>query len=176
MGMDAVKLPVRFVHVPTQSGRRLLHCPDCGLGLNAYRCERTVIFKCIKCHGLWFDEKRLGAFQRALAEFDFTSVQISVTPPADGAYCISSCPRCKQVLQEVRYGYNTDVRVYRCFRGCGAWLQLVHLVQLIGVLRTSQLIAEDVRGFLRELGEMERELKFYWRIGQIARLLSSPFY
>jgi Zn-finger nucleic acid-binding protein len=152
-----------------------LRCPDCSVRMSYYACAHVVVQKCSNCHGLWFDDKHIAVFRETLSKFDLSELELHFAPESN-AIQIISCPRCRDVLDESRYGYNTDVRIFKCGRGHGLWLPLLQTARLMDTLRLSQQIAPDVRGFLRELGLAERELRKWEHLRRLGRWISGlPF-
>jgi Zn-finger nucleic acid-binding protein len=144
-------------------------CPECALGMNPYACAQTVVFKCDKCHGLWFTGRRLGIFRRSLATFDFSTLDIYVNSADDHKYVISSCQNCRQLLDKIPYGYNSGVSLFRRARCQGLWLPLRQIIQLMQSLQLGQSIADDVHAFVVEMKKANRDLQrlvsfvLFWR-------------
>lgn len=148
-----------------------LRCPDCDLKMSTFRCEKTFVYKCVKCHGVWFDEKKIGIFRRVLESFDLSQFDVFGSPVDQNAIHICRCTRCKQVLDEFRYGYNTDIKLQRCGQCKGIWMPLNQMVLLMNHIKIGHEIAPDLRGWLHELGLAEKELKVLRLLAEIGRSL-----
>jgi len=132
-----------------------LRCPDCDVFMIPYTCENVVVDKCPSCEGIWFDDKELGIFRNALGKFDLEQIEIIARPPEPSSEIISSCPRCGSVLYEVKYSYNTKVRIKRCESCHGVWLPLHQTINMIELAKISQAIAPHVEGLAIEAKNME---------------------
>lgn len=128
--------------------------------MGTYRCEETVIHKCEQCHGLWFDEKKLGIFKRTLDQFDLTRIKEIYEPVESEIETISSCPRCSIGLDDFQYGYNSGVFFKKCVRCERVWAPLIQTLKMVGSAKISQEIAEDVKGLSNELEKVHHESKF----------------
>lgn len=146
-------------------------CPDCESRMRPYRCDEEIVFKCDHCHGVWLTGRRLGTFRNSLANFDLSALEVYWHEDLRGAYIISSCAHCRQVLDGFNYGYNSGVRIYRCSRCLGIWLPIKEVVRLIESLKLGQSLAEDVRGFLNEFRMIQSEAVRFRRFAQIMRSL-----
>lgn len=132
-----------------------LPCPDCNVLMIPYTCENVVVDKCPNCEGIWFDDKELGIFRKALGKFDLEQVKIIARSPEPGAEIISSCPRCVSILYEVKYSYNTKVIIKRCESCHGVWLPLHQTINMIELAKISQAIAPHVEVLANVAKNME---------------------
>lgn len=125
-------------------------CPDCQVAMRPYACDTSVIFKCDHCHGLWLSHGRpLGTFRKALERFDYEELEIYLHDEQN-RYSICYCRRCRQVLEEFNYGYNSGVTLYRCRRCQGMWMPLRQMIHLMNSIKVGKSIAGDIRAVLVE--------------------------
>jgi len=137
-----------------------------------YRCEGARIFKCPTCHGLWLSAgRKLGLFRSALERFKYQDFEVYLRE--EDAYVVSNCARCRQVLDEFNYGYNSGVRLYRCARCGGMWMPLKELIRLMQSLKLGQSVREDVRARLKEIRRLSDEQPFLSQVARTLRFLVS---
>ncbi len=170
--VDLAPIQLKPVHRRGETSLRHPACPECALGMTPYSCEGTIIFKCGKCHGLWLTGRRLGLFRNALAKFDFSAFEVYLHPIDEHVYAIRSCTRCRQVLEEIPYAYNSGASLYRCERCKGLWLPLRQMIHLMKSLKIGQSVADDVRALLIEMREMDKARHRFYRIIELFRALS----
>jgi Zn-finger nucleic acid-binding protein len=108
-----------------------MNCPRDGAALADAKVDGCRLEKCPQCHGLWFDA---GEMER-LFNLPFEKVEASVQvlpgaeeglPPYMAGYM--RCPRCIDGrLQGITYTLTNSLRIYRCEKCLGLWLDETEL-------------------------------------------------
>ena len=119
-------------------------CPVCRIELIGVERSRVELDYCISCRGLWFDRGELDL----LAELTGADLR----PLSDDARPEQAtrrhCPRCRKNLQEVAIG---SIRIDRCPRGEGLWLDRGELGSLIDRGRPAESPLNAISSFLGEV-------------------------
>ncbi len=127
-----------------------LECPDCQILMTPFSCQNVVIDKCDACDGIWFDHQEFGIFKRTLDAHDLSKIESIDKPVVADAICISECPRCREVLVDIDYNYNSGIKINKCVKCRGLWLPIYQTLNLIELAKISQAIGPDVRGIAKE--------------------------
>jgi Zn-finger nucleic acid-binding protein len=147
-----------FPNLTASNRPETLHCPDCDVLMTPFSCREAIIEKCQDCQGIWFEGGELGLFRETLAQFDLSKIKIVQQPEeSTGEIVISSCPTCKDVLDEFTYSYNTKVHLKRCKKCHGIWSPLVQTMRLIELTKISQAVESDVRALAGDFAEKVQE-------------------
>ncbi len=117
--------------------------------MTPFSCENIIVDKCGDCGGIWFDKKELGIFRDSLKTLPIEELEIDEMHEPD-TYAISSCPRCSILLHEEKHNYNSKIKVNKCPRCEGTWLQEAQLVKFIDLARIAKISQPDVDGYLSE--------------------------
>lgn len=126
--------------------------------MRAFTSGGTVIDKCERCHGIWFDEKEIGAFKESLKGLDPGSIEVPTTDESGGPLA-ESCPRCKETLRDFTYAYDSRVRPKRC-DGCqGIWLPVEQLLELVKLAKHEHALHADAVGMANGIEGLERARK-----------------
>lgn len=159
--------------VPTgqQSGVR---CPDCFLPMRPYRCEDVIVDKCLNCNGIWFDSGEFNIFKDSLSKFDLQQIDIISHAEESETEIISGCPRCDQPLFEIKYSYNTKIKIKRCETCRGIWLPLPQTIRLIELAKMSQAVAPDLKGILRESKKYFEQEKQAKELRDLGKAMGQP--
>ena len=153
-------------------------CPCCGVDLNQDSYEGIRIDSCAACGGAWLEtgeldvilkvrEKRFSEEQRAAAETSKRPLAESLQAPR------SLCPICREPMERLPYGYDSDIAIDRCAHG--VWLDQGELERIQAyVERSEELKASDRTRFTSALRSASLGVENR-RADAIARLKLSRF-
>jgi len=113
-----------------------MKCPRDGAQLSSVRIDGLELDRCVQCHGYWLDRGEL----EAICELHITDVehlvQESVTAaevPPRRVEGYMRCPRCPDGrLQRITYTFLHRVKVDRCDKCLGLWLDKSELDEIAG--------------------------------------------
>jgi len=141
----------------------LMKCPRDGTVLQAVHAGQIELDKCHKCDGIWFD---LGELEKVTAAGQ-TDVEEQLeekygNPPFEKGEMkgYMRCPRCDDGrLQEIIYTYVGRVRIDRCEKCLGLWLDDTELDAIIGEKKSldTEAAPEKLMGFLKSLGNWSKK-------------------
>ncbi|NIL97866.1 MAG: hypothetical protein GTO53_09010 [Planctomycetales bacterium] len=127
-----------------------MKCPRDGTELARVTVATLELDKCHKCDGIWFDR---GELER-LSDLELSGVEqllekrygdLEITEGTTTGFM--RCPRCQDArLQGCHYALTRPVRIDRCERCFGFWLDKGELEAIIGEKR--ELHNETERGVL----------------------------
>ncbi len=96
-----------------------MNCPQCEQPLGERPLLETPVAFCDVCKGWWFEPQDVKALSRYWKDFP----DASGFTPKKSREALSSCPRCGiPLLGYYHPAYNTVVKVEKCKRCGGAWL------------------------------------------------------
>jgi len=133
-----------------------MKCPRDGTELEKVEILGLELDKCHKCDGIWFDRGELERIREApqadleeVLEVKYGDPKYKEGPVAG----YMRCPRCGARLQQQRYTYLNPVKVDRCEKCLGFWLDDTELDAIVKEKQT--LVGEDeqAKGFLRAVFE-----------------------
>ncbi len=118
-----------------------MKCPRDGTELQPLKAADLVIDKCHRCDGLWLDHGELSRLldERAVGVEELLEQAYGdpeFVPGSPEGYMI--CPRCGGRLQGVTISYAAAVRVDRCEKCLGVWMDARELDLVLGELKTLQ--------------------------------------
>ena len=141
-----------------------MKCPRDGTVLAPVTLIGIELDKCHKCDGIWFDQGELERIRDAKLTEAETVLENKFGSPAvaesttDG---YMQCPRCEGGrLQRSHYTYLNPVKVDRCDKCYGIWLDQGELRSVVGEKQALDAIEEEpakLRVFLRSLSRAFRD-------------------
>jgi membrane associated rhomboid family serine protease len=133
-----------------------INCPDCAIPMDPFSCREVVVDRCGNCKGVWFDKKELGIFRDSLKELPIDDIGIDKDSSSE-VHTISTCPRCKTMLSEAAYGYNSKVVLKKCGNCEGFWLPQAELLKFIDLARIAKITEPDVKGAIKEWTKFNKD-------------------
>ena len=133
-----------------------MECPRDGTELAKVRVLGLELDKCHKCDGIWFDRGELERIRES-ARDDIEEVleekygDPAYTPGRPRGYM--RCPRCGARLQQQRYTYVNPVRIDRCEKCLGFWVDDTELDAIVEEREELEGDNKEVKGFLRAVFE-----------------------
>jgi len=133
-----------------------MKCPRDGTELEKVEILGLELDKCHKCDGIWFDRGELERIREApqadleeVLEVKYGDPKYKEAPVAG----YMRCPRCGARLQQQRYTYLNPVKVDRCEKCLGFWLDDTELDAIVKEKQTLNGEDEHAKGFLRAVFE-----------------------
>jgi len=136
-----------------------MKCPRDGTELAKVEILGLELDKCHKCDGLWFDRGELERVRDAeVPEIEEVLEDKYGDPEVKEGEVegYMRCPRCGARLQRQHYTYVRPVRVDRCEKCLGFWLDDTELDAVVGEKRELEDKDKEFKGFLRAvLGKLK---------------------
>jgi len=120
-------------------------CPHCAIGLEHRDYEGVHLDECCRCGGIWADTGELGLVLKRRKEV-FSPDQkkaaenVSNRPTEEVNRPPVLCPVCKDVMERVIYGYDTDIVVDKCAHG--TWLDKGEIERVQAYIEGSEDLQE----------------------------------
>lgn len=137
-----------------------MKCPRDGAELSRVRVADIELDKCHHCDGLWFDAGELERLQK----LDRTDVEEQLerqygSPSAEPGETkgYMRCPRCADGrLQQFTYTYQKRVKIDRCDKCFGLWIDDKELDAILGEKRQLETVAGSglLKAVLRMAGKI----------------------
>ena len=132
-----------------------MECPRDGTRLSRVRVDGVQLDKCPKCNGIWLDRDELNEISELhLTEVESQFRTAGETPSLETGNVkgYMRCPRCAEGrLQQVSYTLLHPVRIDRCEKCLGIWLDRSELDVIIGEEQEleAEVSAHRLRSFLQ---------------------------
>ena len=129
-------------------------CPVCQEPLVAFELDGVEIDRCIHCGGTWLDVGELETISE-LAGVPSVALRLALSEDRSGRRTRRRCPRCWRRLREILISDEPQVKVDRCLRGHGLWLDRDEMEQIIRSFASGE--GEVVAHFFADLYRHELE-------------------
>ncbi|MFO7899292.1 MAG: zf-TFIIB domain-containing protein [Planctomycetota bacterium] len=139
-----------------------MKCPRDGTELSKVEVLGLELDKCHHCDGIWFDRGELERIRDAGVEGVEEVLERKYGDPATEKGEVEGymrCPRCGDArLQRQHYTYANPVKIDRCERCHGVWVDDTELDAIVGEKKNLDEQENNLKGFLGSLADMfERE-------------------
>lgn len=137
-----------------------MKCPRDGTELQPVEILKIELDKCHRCDGIWCDRGELERLRDAKIGDIEEAVERKYGDPEFREGVVDAymrCPRCGDArLQEFHYTYVEPVRIDRCERCMGIWLDDGELNAICGEKKKLEEVAEPgrLKTFLRAMGRL----------------------
>jgi Zn-finger nucleic acid-binding protein len=111
-----------------------LICPACkNQNLSQFMIGQDELYKCPKCHGLWFDGKELRDVEELsetelMNDFQDQLDAATVSPGPDAKN--RQCPRCRKPMNSYQYDVSSGIWINGCPDDEGVWLDKGEVVKI----------------------------------------------
>ena len=133
-----------------------MKCPRDGTVLAKVEILGLEIDKCHKCDGIWFDRGELERIRDAAVPDIEEALERKYGDPKfqqDRVEGYMRCPRCGGRLQAQHYTYVRAVRIDRCEKCLGFWVDDTELDAIVGEKKGLDDEGKNARGILRAILE-----------------------
>ena len=132
-----------------------MKCPRDGAELAPVHVDGIELDKCHHCDGIWFDAGELDKvrkLERSAVERELENEYGSPTVAAGQVDGYMRCPRCPDGrLNQLTYTYKKQVKIDRCDKCNGVWLDDNELYAILGEQKQLQQLSNTsaIRAFMR---------------------------
>lgn len=94
-----------------------MNCPNCRRPLKQVDQHGETVDRCSQCNGVWYDEHELREVLKCIktpTEAKKKIVEYSTVGRI--------CPRCDVAMLATNYAYDSGIKISRCQKCCGVWL------------------------------------------------------
>ncbi|MFB3897274.1 MAG: rhomboid family intramembrane serine protease [bacterium] len=148
-----------------------MQCPACATELTKSKSFDGLIDKCPQCHGIWLDSGNLLYSVVALVENQAPKAPLPVlfksrmVVPANAVdETLRQCPRCKQTLTKINYGYDSNVFIDKCPACQGIWVDESELRDIAQHLKVDPRVTEIGKEIL-ESNQTSKDIQSLAEIG-----------
>jgi Zn-finger nucleic acid-binding protein len=119
-----------------------LDCPVCKEPMIVLELDEVEVDHCISCGGIWLDAGELELLLGDAAQKDdfLSSFEIDETSGERAR----RCPLCSRRMEKISVGRDKSVRIDRCRKNDGIWLdggELEELIKMSGFGRDSRVLS-----------------------------------
>jgi Zn-finger nucleic acid-binding protein len=140
-----------------------MKCPRDGTALSRVQLLGLELDKCHKCDGIWFDRGELERIRDAQVEGAEELLEKKYGDPTFEEGAVEAhmrCPRCGDArLRRQSYTYDRPVKIDRCERCQGVWLDDSELDTIIGEKKQLEQEGGLFKSFLRAVGRHTKPKK-----------------
>ena len=110
-----------------------MDCPVCKEPMIVLELDRVEVDYCVSCRGIWLDSGELELLLEDSKERDdlFASFKVDRSTKEKGR----NCPICLKRMEKVLCGGDQPVRIDKCRRNHGIWLDEGELEQILSMGR-----------------------------------------
>lgn len=155
-----------------------MNCPSCEHALRQMEIAGLTLDRCPQCGGYWLDDGELSALARRLSglkpvsEWDARSILRLPVPPHKNPQ--RRCPRCRVILNNFNYCYNSNILLDRCPRCRGIWADAGELPAIASYVKGNRKLDRLATAMADHVRDVEERMSLWEKLGNMYLPLGLP--